>query len=506
MFLGFDLGTTNVKAQVVDAAGRIVGAGAAPVERWVTPDGGVEQDIEQIWAATRSAIGQAAAGCGAQIQAIGVSSQGGAVQILDDHDRPLHRVISWLDRRGAPFDRELIQSVGADWLAAHVGHGGSSMTLGQVLRLNSQSPSLLRPPHRLGFVGDVIVGRLCGRRAHDPTSLAIALLYNPWIRRADPELLARLSLDEGQLPDLVPLDQPAGGLSTQAAAELSLTAGIPVAPAVHDQYAAALGAGALAPGEINFGAGTAWVLLANTARLAQPIVASAFVAPHPVPGVWGQMLSLVNGGSAIEWALRLVGQTRASLEDIDRYAEQSPPGSAGLRCWPLLLPGAEPHARSQCGGSLERITLAHGPPHLVRAVLEGLACELARHLRVLTQAGFPAQKILMSGSAAASRTTPQLLADVLDLPVTCVNTSDVSALGAAMIARSLWASGDLVDVARSWLPPGRTIDPGPQHAIYAPLLAEYLESFQEPICAEHAHRVSAKPCREPDHWEAGFPG
>lgn len=477
MYLGFDLGTTNVKALVADASGRIVSTGSAPVDRYVTADGGVEQDVEQIWAAACTAVRQAAAGAGGAIEAVGVSSQGGAVQVLDDHDRPLQRVISWLDRRGEPFDRQLIDTLGRDWLAAHVGHGGSSMTPGQVLRLRQQSAGLLRAPHRLAFVGDVIVGRLCGRRAHEPTSAAIALLYNPWICRADPEFLARLGLDESQLPDLVPVDQPAGGLLPDVAAQLGMAAGLPVGAAVHDQYAAALGAGALAPGDINFGAGTAWVLLANSARLVPPIIPRAFVAPHPIAGLWGQMLSLINGGSTVEWALRLLGQARLGLGQVDDLVDQAPAGCDGLRCWPLLIPDAESDGRFRAGGRIEHIKLAHGPSHFLRAVLEGLACELARHLRLLTAAGLSARRLLMCGSASASRTTPQILADVIDTPITCVETPDVSALGAAMIARALQSPGSLADVVRSWSPGGRRIEPGPQRGVYGRLLEEHLAAF-----------------------------
>jgi xylulokinase len=258
---------------------------------------------------------------------------------------------------------------------------------------------------------------------------------------------------------------------------LGLTAGIPVTPAVHDQYAAALGAGATVPGDINFGAGTAWVLLAHTDRLALPIVDSAIVAPHPIPGVWGQMLSLVNGGSAIDWAMGLLGQSRGSLEWVDSHVEQAPPGSDGLRCWPLLVPGTATDSSFRDGGRLDRMTLAHGPCHLLRAVVEGLACELARRLRLLTTAGFPAHRLWMSGSAAASRTTPQILADVIDLPVTCVETGDVSALGAAMLARSLDSPGSLAEVARNWSRAGRTWEPGPQRPVYAALFEEYLAPF-----------------------------
>jgi sugar (pentulose or hexulose) kinase len=105
MLLGLDLGTTNVKAFVAERGGKPVSRGSHPVQLFRLADGGVEQDIEGIWRATISAIKQALSSVEpAAVEAIGVASQGGAMQLLDEARRPLGRVISWLDQRGRAFD------------------------------------------------------------------------------------------------------------------------------------------------------------------------------------------------------------------------------------------------------------------------------------------------------------------------------------------------------------------------------------------------------------------
>ena len=115
MYLGFDLGTSSVKAVVADETGRIVASGASPVERRCMPDGGVEQDIEQIWEAASQAIWQSTRDLGAAAIRDRRSSQGGALQLLDGQERPVGAVISWLDGRGRPFDRELAAELGEDF-------------------------------------------------------------------------------------------------------------------------------------------------------------------------------------------------------------------------------------------------------------------------------------------------------------------------------------------------------------------------------------------------------
>jgi len=196
MFLGLDLGTTNVKALVVDRAGASVAQASHPVQLFQLDDGGVEQDIEEIFRATVSVLRQVAQAIDpADVVAIGVSSQGGAMQVLDAEHRPLGRVISWLDQRGRRFDHALLEQLGRTWFLQHISRGCSGLSIGQLLRLQDEQPGLLAPPHRVGFVGDVIVGRLCGRAAHDCTSLGLTLLLNPGLRTYDPDLLRHLRLE-----------------------------------------------------------------------------------------------------------------------------------------------------------------------------------------------------------------------------------------------------------------------------------------------------------------------
>jgi len=479
MFLGLDLGTTNVKVLVVDRDGSIAAEGSAPVKRTTTPDGGVEQDIDQIWDATCEAIRQAVRQRpGQNIQAVGVSSQGGAVQLLDAQDESVGPVISWLDTRGKPFDRQLEEQLGEAYLIDHTGCNLSTMTLGQILRLQQESPDILDASQQFGFVGDVIVGRLCGRRAHDPTSLSIGMLFNPKLGDADPELLDRLNIQDKRLPDLVPATEPAGHLQNSVAQETGLPEGIPVSPAIHDQYAASIGAGTVNEGDVLVGTGTAWVLLATTGRLAPPIAQRTFVCPHPVNGLFGQLLSMSNGGSAMQWALETTGQSQLGGEELDERLDSVSPGADGLRFWPLLMASGPAAESFSPGGQLSGITLAHSANHLLRAVVEGLACELTRHLGWFTQEELPVERLVISGPAATSRITPQIIADVANRPVTCLCQSAVSSFGAATIARALVETDtNLRDLATMLAPALRTISPSSHVDTYRGLLQDYVKPF-----------------------------
>lgn len=211
MLLALDLGTTNVKALVTDRLGHSLARGACPVHLSYVENGGVEQDSEEIWQAALAAIRQAVVSVeAAAVEAIGISSQGGAMQVLDAGRRPLGPVISWLDQRGRPFDDALTAELGRKWFLEHIAHGRSGFAIGQVLRLGRQQPGQITPANSIGFVGDLVAARLCGRAAQDGTSAGLTLFYDPKSRAYDSDLLQRLGLAANQLPVLVSPREPAG--------------------------------------------------------------------------------------------------------------------------------------------------------------------------------------------------------------------------------------------------------------------------------------------------------
>jgi len=470
VFLGLDLGTSNVKAIVADSDGQVVSSGSAQVKTDYLPDGGVEQNIADICSAAMTAMANAAQGCDlGSIQAIGVSSQGGALQILGRNGSPVGPVISWMDSRSAPYNRRETASLGRDWFGAHAGHRACGTAVGQLLRL-AEAGRLL-PGFRAGFVGDQIVRRLCGRAAHDATSLSLAMLYNPSLGRADPGLLNRLGLSDERLPDLLSAETPAGTLLNEVAEETGLPRNIPVSPAVHDQYAAALGCGAVADGDVMFGAGTAWVLLAVTDRLPKPASDTAFVCRHPVEGLYGQILSLGNGGSAISWALAAMQLGQPDNDEMDRILSSAPPGCDGLRCKPLFAsagPGSS-------GAQLTGLRLSHKPAHIIRAVIEGLAFELAKRLEMLKEAGMGVQRLQMCGPAASGEVTPQIVCDVTGVPVERVSVADASALGAAVLARRLvQPDHSLEQISKQMAGPSDTVTVSKNRSLYASAVEQYL--------------------------------
>ena len=482
MFLGLDLGTTNVKAVLVRPGEGVVGRGWAPVALRHVGEAGVEQDIEDVWQATVTAIADAGRQADVvRVRAVGVSSQGGALQMLGAEGRPAGPDISWLDGRARPWRERVTDELGVEWLSAHTGHGRLGLAPSQLLRLQEEDSAGASLEGHVGFVGDVIVGRLCGRRAHDATYLSIAGLLEPRTGRAEPSLLASLGIAEDRLPHLLPAHEAAGRLQDPAARETGLPARIPVSPAVHDQYAASLGAGAVHAGDVMLGAGTAWVLLAlseGEPSTIAPVIPAAFACPHPVAGLCAQMLSMVNGGSSFRWTVQTLGLEGCTGAELDRMMESVPAGSDGLRFRPLLAPGGGAGLPPGTPGQLDGLRLSHSPAHILRAVVEGMAMESARHLEFLRACDIAVERIALCGGAAGSSVTAQIVADTAAVPVACVTETAVSALGAAVLAHAVAeGSGDLARLADESAPPARLVPPGPQEPLYRAAVERYLASL-----------------------------
>lgn len=131
-------------------------------------------------------------------------------------------------------------------------------------------------------------------------------------------------------------------------------------------------------------------------------------------------------------------------------------------------------------GRIDGLRLGHMPGHIIRALVEGLACELGRYLRLMAEGGVEVSRLVMCGKAAASVVTPGIVADTTGLPVDCVTVPETSSLGAAMLARGLVEpEAGLAKLADAMKPPLRRVVPGPGAVAAHARLEEYISSLEE---------------------------
>ncbi len=416
LFLGFDSGTTNTKAFLYDDRLVLKAAAARPTGLKFPRPGWAEQPADDWFLA----LARSLRGLKTRLGTIGLagSSQGGTFVPLDRNGRPLRPAVTWLDNRAPDIAAELNRRFGAGRFYRKTGwrlYGGSPLTLCRWLQ--QEEPEVWRHTRRLAFVADYLNYRLTGEFFLDSTSAAMTNLFNIRTGRWDPELLDLAGLKSSMLPEVIPADACGGRLTAAAARQLGLSAGTPVFAGGHDQYCAALGAGAAAAGTALVSCGTAWVILITTRRPVYDPARRLAPGPHLLPGRFGLMGAASNGGILYDWFSRNLKQTRP--------AEGETPSPV------LVLPN---FIRGR--GGLLNLGLADGPAEILRAVMETLGLQIREYLDLAAPrlGGDRVRKLVAIGGPVRQTSLPRLLADITGLEVTVPEISEAAGRGAARLA------------------------------------------------------------------------
>jgi xylulokinase len=294
------------------------------------------------------------------------------------------------------------------------------------------------------FVNDFVAYRLTGQWCMDPSDAGITQLMSLETADWDDRLLEAAGVRRDQLSPIQPSGVPIGRLTAEAAQATGLPRDALLVNGAHDQYCAADGTGVTRPGEVLLSCGTAWVLLAVPPSLALGLGSGMAVSPHAMKGRWGAIRSLGAVGSSLEWlvdnayglpgpdgALKTV-ERAAIYRSLNDAAARTPPASDGL----LFLPIAGGHAATYgpARGGFLNLSLNHSRGHLARAIMEGTVFELRWAVEETRAAGVDVTSLTMVGGAAKSALWPQIVSNVVGVPVTIPAVKDAAACGAAILA------------------------------------------------------------------------
>ncbi|MUL84052.1 MULTISPECIES: FGGY family carbohydrate kinase [unclassified Mycolicibacterium] len=438
--LAIDQGTSGTKAIVVDPEHGVVGLAEVPVHPRYLDGGGVEQDpaelLESVLGAGRAALEQA----GRPVEAVSLANQGETVLAWDpETGRPLTQAIVWQDRRAEALCTDLAQH--ADLLAARTG---------LVLDPYFSAPKmawLRRNVERGGVVttSDTwLLHQLTGEFVTDATtasrSAAVELGAQDWSQ----ELLALFGLDGERLPRIAANDEIIGSTS-------AFGSDIPVGGIVVDQQAALLAEACLEPGMAKCTFGTGAFLLSNTGTT--PVRSTAGLTSSVAWRVGGVDSFCVDGqvytaASAVKW-LTSLGVISGAAE-MDGIAESD---NAGVLCVPALAGLAAPWWKSQATAAISGMTLSTGRGHIVLAVLQGIAAQVAELVSAIDADAPPLTRLRADGGLTQSTVLMQACADILQVPVDVYPSAHATALGAAALARlSLAPEKSVSDVVTDWTP------------------------------------------------------
>lgn len=454
--LAIDLGTGGPKVAVVDASGRSLAWSARPVTTTMLPPDGAEQDPHEMWAAIVEATRATLAmwgGAPGDIRAVAVTSQYMSTVPVAADGTPVGPCIMWMDGRGGADNLSLLNDRTFPlWIDRHglIPLPSGTDGLGHIATLRRHHPDAFARAEffvePMDYVNARLTGRVC---ATQNTAFPFATVDNRTWGSVDhdPDLVAAAGVDPARLPPLVPLTGFVGEVTAAAAAQLGIVAGAPVTTGTIDSVTSAVGSGALTSADASVMIGTTAVMVTHIGEKRGDIGAGLIGVPSPVPERYFVMAENGVGGRAVEWFLRnhvfaddgfAPGTTLPddAYERLEQVAGSVVAGSDGALFLPWLLGSIAPQPSDEARAAFAGLGLQHTRAHLARAVLEGVALNLAWLLPALesfTGTTFPS--IRFGGGGAQSGLWSQILADALDRPVhRLADPRTMNARGAAFLA------------------------------------------------------------------------
>ena len=448
--IGIDVGSTATKVVLCNSEGAIVARGSAPTRIERPQPGWAEIDFARCWESVLAALRAALSSLPGdfapkRIVGIGLTSLAPSVAPLAQDGTPLHAGIIYEDRRSVQQVKRILALERQSTIARRTGirlESGST-TLSSMLWLVEKQPELVAACAYFGTLTTYLAHRLTGRFGIDWANAQLSGLFalddpprwlDDWCRQ--------VGIPPEKLPPHMPSQARVGEVSREAAEQLGVPAGTPVAMGGADAQAAAVGAGLVTLQAGLLSLGTTSVLTVCTERcVADP---RFYTRRHVLPGRYLHVAPTLIGGATLRWAAALLGFE--TVEELVRLAATGEPGAGGVIFLPYLMGERAPLWDRDARGVFSGLHAGTGRAETARAVVEGIAYAVRSVLAQMEERiGATVAPLTVTGGAAFPLVV-QTLANVLQRPLTVIEGGDSAAHGAAILA--FVAAGKADD---SWL-------------------------------------------------------
>ena len=430
--VGLDVGTGGARAVAVDEAGSVVAEASSEYPLHSPRPGWTEQDPADWWDGAKAALGRVASEAGGDVAGVGLTGQMHGSVFLDASDGVIRPALLWNDQRTGRQCGQITRAVGAERLIQLAGNPAlTGFQAPKVLWLRDEEPENFARLSRVLLPKDYVRLRLTGEYATDVSDASGTLFLDVKAREWSGEILGALEVPGDHMPEVYEGPEATGTLRREAAEELGLPPGIPVAAGGGDNAAAAVGTGIVAPGIVSSSVGTSGVLFAHTNGFDPDPSGRLHAFCHAVPGAYHLMAVTLSAGGSLSWWRDALG---GDFDDMVGAASEIPPGSEGLVFLPYLSGERTPHLDPGARGAFVGLTARHGVPHMTRAVMEGVAFSLREGLEIMRGLGVPIEDVRATGGGARSALWRSLQADVYGEPVRRTAADEGPAYGAALLA------------------------------------------------------------------------
>ena len=403
--LGYDIGSSSVKASLVDAqTGKCVASSFYPKSEAAiiaVKPGWAEQEPSSWWENLKLATADIMAASAADpkdIKAIGISYQMHGLVCVDKDQNVLRPSIIWCDSRAVPYGQKAFDALGHENCLSHLLNSPGNFTASKLAWVKENEPELYAKIHKIMLPGDYIAMKLSGEICTTVSGLSEGMLWDFAEDAPAQMLLDHYGIDRSLIADIKPTFSEQGRVSAAAAAELGLAEGTPITYRAGDQPNNALSLNVFNPGEIASTAGTSGVVYGVLGEVnydpKSRVNTFAHVNHTSEQTRLGVLLCINGTGILNSWMKRNVAPEGISYADMNDLAAQAPIGSAGVSIMPFGNGAERMLENKEVGSSIHGVNFnVHNKSHLLRAAQEGIVFSFKYGIEVMEQMGMNVNKI-----------------------------------------------------------------------------------------------------------------
>ncbi len=438
--LGIDLGTSSLKATVLDVETGQIQAESADLSVSYPDSFSAEQDPRDWWNAFLVAMRRVKTRIGdlSQIKGIGLSGQMLGLTLLDDSGEAVRPCLIWCDQRSHAEVEELKENPGIEALLRYTSNTPlTGYWLPKIMWLRKHEPVSLTKTHKILLPKDYLRFKLTGEYMSEVSDASLTLVFDVAKRRWSQDIISIFDIDPELLPHVVESTEITGTVSAQVAEETGLVQGTPVVGGGGDQSSGGIGLGTIREGLVSCVLGTSGVVMAQTDEAKQDTLNRGLHSCcYSIPNTWFLMGCTLAAGGSYHWFHDALEEIRPGLtyDHLNQLAEDAPAGSGGLLYLPYLIGERTPHSDPNARGVFFGLNYQHRTDHMVRAVLEGVAFSQKESVEILRGFNITTEQMILAGGGARSALWCQIMADVVGMDVATTNIDDPASIGAGIIA------------------------------------------------------------------------
>lgn len=403
--LGFDVGSSSVKASLVDSDSGVCVASAFYPEKEApiiaVKSGWAEQDPQMWWDNAKLSLKKVMADSsvkGEDIKAIGISYQMHGLVCVDKYQNVLRPSIIWCDSRAVPYGEKAFENIGPKECLGHLLNSPGNFTASKLAWVKENEPQLFEKIYKIMLPGDYIAMKLSGTINTTISGLSEGMLWDFKNKKVAKFLLDYFGFDESLIADIVPTFSIQSEVSEAAANELGLKAGTPISYRAGDQPNNALSLNVFNPGEIASTAGTSGVVYGVLGEANYDIKSRVNTFAHvnyqKDMERLGVLLCINGTGILNAWMRRNVAPEGISYSDMNDMMASVPVGSDGITIIPFGNGAERVLENKEIGCSIHGVNFnKHGKAHLMRAAQEGIVFSFCYGMEVMQQMGMDIHKI-----------------------------------------------------------------------------------------------------------------